>query len=441
MAILLAIALIILLLFEFASFAVGAYFVYNQPISNVVADTNYSGSNAFLNISASGLTSGTSRIIWIDPSVTYDSSGNAFVDVNSGFKMTNVTISSGGNITGNYHIPSGTLVQIESDGQKVHTVWVAGVGQTQLQGAPQYFGLTSDSEQNYTASTLGHGITLFVTLITFVVPVNFNLGQLFLALWTVYLILFAMALNGPFKSILAAIRSASTNGVGKLMDNSMLAMLIIFPIILWGTVVLSFLQQAGGVSTGNLPTIDPLLQFIELTIAPLREEIGFRVIPIGIVALIVIASKGRIRDGILALWHPSSYLKKNDTPQQYKRHLYLMYTMIAVSAILFGLAHVLLGAGWGPGKIASAAVAGVALGGLYYVYGLPSAILLHWSIDYFLSVFTLNNTILINAGNFVSLYTIVLAAVGSILMIVLLVRKLRRREVEVYGANWGSSIT
>lgn len=441
MAILLAIALIILLLFEFASFAVGAYFVYNQPISNVVVETNYSGSNAFLNVSASGLTSGTSRIIWIDPTVTYDSSGNAFVDVNSGFKITNVTTSSSGNLTGNYQIPRGTLVQIESDGQRVHTVWVAGVGQTQLPGAPQYVGLTSDSEQNYTASTLGHGITLFVTLITFVVPINFNLGQLFLVLWTVYLILFAMALNGPFKSVWGAIRSASTNGVGKLLDNSMLAMLIIFPIILWGTVGLSLIQQAGGVSTGNLPAIDPLLQFIELTIAPLREEIGFRVIPIGIVALIVIASKGRIRDGILALWHPSSYLKKNDTPEQYKHHLYLMYAMIAVSAVLFGLAHVLLGAGWGPGKIASAAAAGVALGALYYVYGLPSAILLHWSIDYFLSVFTFNNAILINIGNFVSLYTIFLAAVGSILMIVLLVRKLRKRQVEVYGANWGSNIT
>ena len=98
--------LIILLLFEFASFAVGAYFVYNQPVSNVVAETNYNGSNAFLNISASGLSASTSRIIWIDPTITYDSSGNAFVNVNSGFKITNVTISSDGSVPGNYQIPS-----------------------------------------------------------------------------------------------------------------------------------------------------------------------------------------------------------------------------------------------------------------------------------------------------------------------------------------------
>ena len=441
MAILLAMVLIILLLFEFASFAVGAYFVYNQPVSNVVAETNYSGSNAFLNISASGLSASTSRIIWIDPTIAYDSSGNAYVNVNSGFKITNVTTSSDGSVPGNYQIPSGTLAQIQNDGQKVHTVWVAGVGQIQLPGAPQYLSLTSDSEQNYSAATMGDGITLFVTLITFVVPITFNLGQLFLVLWTVYLILFAMALNGPFKSIFGAIRSASTQGIDKLMDNAMFATLIIFPIVLWGTVALSLIQQAGGISTGSLPTIDPLLEFVELAIAPLREEIGFRVIPIGVVALIVIAANGRIRDGILALWHPSRYLKKNDTPEQYKRHLYLMYAMIAVSAVLFGLAHVLLGAGWGPGKIASAAAAGVALGALYYLYGLPSAILLHWSIDYFLSIFSFNNATLLNIGNFVSLYTLFLAAVGSIVMIVLLIRRLRKSQVDVYGTNWGSSVT
>ena len=197
-----------------------------------------------------------------------------------------------------------------------------------------------------------------------------------------------MALNGPFKNIFGAIRSASTRGISGLMDNAMLATLVVFPVVLWGTVALSLIQQAGGVPTGNLPTVDPLLQFVELAIAPLREEIGFRVIPIGVIALILIAARGKVRDGLLALWHPSRYLKKNDTPEEYKRHLRLMYVMIVVSAILFGLAHVVLGAGWGPGKIASAAAAGVALAGLYHVYGLPSAVLLHWSIDYFLSVFT-----------------------------------------------------
>lgn len=433
-------ALIILLLFEFASFGVGAYFVYNQPVSNVVAETNHVGSVALLDINASQLTAGVTRVIWIDPSIAYDSSGDAFANINSGFMIANVTTSSQGTISGNYQIPAATLQQIESDGQKVHTVWVAGLGQTELAGSPQFLSLTTDSEQNYTAATLGSGVILFVTLITFEVPISFNLGQLFLFLWTIYLILFAIALNGPFRSLFGAMKSAAVRGVDGLMDNSMFATLLVFPVVLWGTVVLSLIQQAGGISTGSLPTTDPLLEFVELAIAPLREEIGFRVIPIGVAAFVVIVARGKLRDGLLALWHPSRYLKKNDTPEQYKQHLRLMYVMIALSAILFGLAHVLLGAGWGPGKIASAAAAGVALGGLYYVYGLPSTILLHWSIDYFLSVFDFNNETLVSVGNFVTLYTLLLAAVGSIVLIIFLIRKLRKSEIGVYPGNWGSHV-
>ena len=97
-----ALALIVLLLFEFASFAVGAYFVYNQPVSNLVAETTRSGSSQFLNISASGLTASTSRMISIDPTITYDSNGNAFANTNSGFKIVNVTTDSFGSVNENY---------------------------------------------------------------------------------------------------------------------------------------------------------------------------------------------------------------------------------------------------------------------------------------------------------------------------------------------------
>ncbi len=431
-AIVLAVAFIVLLLFEFASFAVGAYYVYNEPASNVLALTDHNGGNVLLNITAIGLDPGVSREIWIDPAIAYDSAGNAYIDVNTGYQIATVTTNSSGDVQGSYQISASTLSQIESDGNTVHYVWIAGVGETPLAGSPQYVSLTSDSEQNYTAATVGSGIILFVTLITVDIPITFNLGQLFIVLWTVYIILFAMALNGPFKSLIGAIKDASVRGIEGLMDNAMFATLIVFPVVLWGTVLLSLIQAAGGISTGSLPTVDPLLEFVELAIAPLREEIGFRMIPIGVAALIVLMAKGKVRDGLLALWHPSRYLKKNDTPEQYKRHLNLIYVMIGVSALLFGLAHVLLGAGWGPGKIASAAAAGVALGGLYYVYGLPSTILLHWSIDYFLSAFDFNNSTLLSAYAFITTYTLILAIVGSVVLLLLLIRKLRNRPLESY---------
>ncbi len=411
--VILSIFLIVLLIAEFSSFAVGAYFVYNKPSSNVVAVTVHNAEGASLLVNATALQNATTRTVWIDPIISVNDNDTAFVEPNSGFILGNVTTNSTGGFSKSFQIDSSTLSKIASDGQSVHTVWVIGVNSTQTYGTS--VSLSSDSEQNYTISAQESGIILFVTVITFELPINFNLGQLFIVLWTIYLILFAIALNGPIRNIWSAVKSSTTRGMSALFDNSMLATLIVFPVVVWVTVAISLLEQAGGVSTGSLPPADPLLQFVELTIAPLREELGFRVIPIGIVAMLMIFSKGRVRDGLMALWHPSRYLKKNDTPEQYRRHMITIYIAIGASAVLFGLAHVLLGAGWGPGKILSAAVAGVGLAGLYYVYGFPATVLLHWSIDYFLSIFDLNPSFQ-TAGDWITFYTLALSVAGSVVL-------------------------
>ena len=57
-----------------------------------------------------------------------------------------------------------------------------------------------------------------------------------------------------------------------------------------------------------------------------------------------------------------------------------------------------------PGKITEAAVAGVALAALYYRFGLPSTILLHWAIDYALTALSLAPWLAIGYGLFI-LYT------------------------------------
>jgi hypothetical protein len=424
-----AVALVVLMVAEFSSFAVGAYFVYDVPISNVVAETAHSGSSTSLVVQATGLTKNSTRTIWVDPEISYYSNGSPVINPNSGFKIENVKTSPNGTIFANYSIPASTLQEIEADGQSIHAVWIVGLNSSLS------FQLTSDSEQNYTTATTGDGIIFFFLLITFVVPIHFNLGGLFLALWTIYIILFAMAMNGPIRNIVGATREASRKGVKSLFDNSMYATLIVFPVIVWLTVVIALIEQAGGVSTGSLPPTDPLLEYIELALAPLREELGFRVVPIGLAALAILFSRGKLRDGLLALWHPSRYLKKNDSPEQYRRNLILIYVMIGISAFAFGLAHVLLGAGWGPGKILSAAIAGVGLAGLYYVYGFPATVLLHWSIDYFLQTYTLTPSLENGIGVWITFYTIALAIAGSVVLIILFARTLRSRSFRTIFSN------
>ena len=421
-ALFVAALLIILLVFEAASFGVSAYYVFNEPISNVVAETSYSGSNAYLNVTATGLNGDSVKTIWVDPNVSYGSSGEAYVQANSGYIIGNATSDSAGNLNVVFPISNTVLSQIEKDGIKVHEVWV--IQTNSSASGSGYISTTSDSYQNYTAATRGNVITLFLTLIPIEIPANFNIGQLFLALTTLYIILFAMALNGPLKNLVGALKKAASNGISGLFDNSMFSVLMVFPVVLGAEILIILIEQAGGVSTGSLPSQDPLLLFVSLLIAPLREEFGFRVIPIGIVAFLFLISRKRTKDSLMALWHPSRYLKKNDSPSEYKRHLYLIYAMIAISAIIFGYAHVFFGGGWGLGKIAAAGEAGVGLGIMYYLYGFPAAVLVHWSVDVFLTVYTLAPNIQ-NLGNFVYFYTLFLAVVSSIALLAIGIRKFR----------------
>ncbi|MHB1908275.1 MAG: hypothetical protein ACYCQJ_05305 [Nitrososphaerales archaeon] len=420
LALVFGIMVLLMMILTFLTFSFGAYTVFNHPNSNVVAVTESSGSGTRLVVSGSGLENNTRRILWIDPQFTQSGMLNA----SSGVAVGNLSVDSSGNASGNFSLSTLTLQKITSDGQSPHLAWIVGISSVSTLNGTKLYSVTPDTSQNYSAASTGSGIYFFVTLIVLEIPVNFTFGQLFLALWTIYLLLFAVALNGPFRNVISSFKDASRKGVNELFSNTAFALFAIFPVVLWGSVILVELQQSTGIPTGNLPPTDPLLQFLELSIAPLREEIGFRVIPIGLVAFLILISRNRIKDGVMALWHPSRYLKKNDTPLQYKRDQIVMYVLVAISSVLFGAAHVLLGAGWDIGKVSQAAAAGVALGVLYYKYGFAATVLLHWSIDYAIDAFTTNN---IFTGTFLyfGLVSEAAAVASTIVLIVLLVRKLR----------------
>jgi hypothetical protein len=82
--------------------------------------------------------------------------------------------------------------------------------------------------------------------------------------------------------------------------------------------------------------VDPLLTFVAVTFAPLREELGFRVVVIGLVALLALASRGAGWDSVKALWQPSKYLKKHSTPADERSDKFLMWGAIGFSAIVLG---------------------------------------------------------------------------------------------------------
>jgi hypothetical protein len=425
----LAFLLLFLIAAAFVSFALGAYFVFNEPVSNVVAVTSHSNGVYTLQVKANSLEANQSRTIWIDPKIISDSAGDPIGVVNgTGYRVGNAITDSAGNLRANFVLSNmAELTAVLNDDQRPHSVWVVGLENlTALQGSSQLvYHISVDSEQNYSARSVGNGVILFVLLFSFPVFFHFTFGELFIALWTIYLIMFAMALNGPFRSVLGAIKDSMQTGVRAIFDNALFATMAIFSLVLWGEFVAIIIQQAGGISTGSLPPQDGLVTFLGLTIAPLREEVGFRVIPIGLASLLILASRHKVRDGLLSLWHPSRYLKKDDSPHQYNRDIKIIYVMIGISAATFGAAHFLSGAGWGPGKILDAAIGGIGFAALYYKYGLPSAVLGHWAVDYFLVTYTLVQSLL-NFYLLLYFWSLAVAIASGIALLYLLLRRNQR---------------
>lgn len=215
-----------------------------------------------------------------------------------------------------------------------------------------------------------------------VVNLNASLGDVFTFVWITYMVFFVIALRGPRRSIFGAYWRLGTERFLLFSGNTATAVVSAFSSLVILTYVIEFLQQQAGIQAGKLLEQNPILLFIQVSVAPLSEEIGFRVTLVGLVA--VLLSLGR--DGanfFKVLWSPARHLKEISTLERYRKDLTSLHVAVALSAVLFGASHVLYGGGWQIGKVTTSAVSGVVLGWLYVHYGLPGAVLLHWSFNFF----------------------------------------------------------
>ena len=94
------------------------------------------------------------------------------------------------------------------------------------------------------------------------------------------------------------------------------------------------------------------------------------------------------------------------------------WVALVFTSTVFGAYHILSGAGWGPGKFLTAALAGFVLGIVYLTYGAYADILLHWFFNFYLysySVFTGFNGVFVTFGDFAVLGTLALGVWGIII--------------------------
>ena len=215
---------------------------------------------------------------------------------------------------------------------------------------------------------------IFVAGIGISIPVDVEIGDAFIVLWIVYVVLFTIALLGPKDGFLKTMSSLLSQGRLKTKSNYLVAVTKWFSILILVSAIINFVQEIFGISTIPPVAENNLIQFFYVTLAPLTEEVGFRLLLIGFPLFAIYSHKSSIKHFFKSLWSPDN-LHVYDS----KRAIIL----IVVVAVFFGLSHVISGDPWSDGKFAQATASGIILGWIYFRFGLISAILVHWATNYF----------------------------------------------------------
>ena len=220
-------------------------------------------------------------------------------------------------------------------------------------------------------------LSIFLAGIGFQIPVEFELGDGFIVLWCLFLILFAVTIFGPKKSFASVLQSIISFGkYHQLQDNYIITVIKWFSILVVVSGIIISVQEFFGISVEKTSAPNQLIQFFQILLAPLVEEIGFRVMLIGLPLFALYSCKSSLRFFVKSLWRPWHNLDISDL----KKPLLI----IIIVAIFFGISHVISGEAWSAGKFAQATVSGLIIGWVYFRYGLAPAILIHWAANYFI---------------------------------------------------------
>ncbi len=243
---------------------------------------------------------------------------------------------------------------------------------------------------NSTASTQGYPF-LWIGPVSVVIPLPVTYGAAFLVTSAVYAAMFVLAAKQG-KGLVTAVSSGLKYGYQDLMSNRAVLTIVSIGFLVFTAAIIDLLVSSANVPVGNPFTgVDDLYYFLELTLAPLREEFGFRVLIIGVAALAVtlprpgVPTRQAVRGALRTLWRPSTaYEGVSDNTLV----IVVLWAAGALSAGTFGACHVACGGGgWDIGKLPEAVYGGVVLAYLYIRYGFHVAVLAHWGIDYLPSVF------------------------------------------------------
>lgn len=223
------------------------------------------------------------------------------------------------------------------------------------------------------------GFDFFLPGINYKIPVGFELGDAFIVIWCLYLVLFIIAILGPKKDFLSVVVPLFTVGENFTKANYMATIIKWFTIIIVISGAINFIQESINITIETPEAKNRLTQFYGVSTAALVEEIGFRVLLIGLPLFLMYSRRASGRLFLQSLWHPYENLNIGKLTK--------VLPLIIAVGIFFGAAHVLAGEPWSVGKISQATASGIIIGWVYFRYGLLPAILIHWATNYFIFAF------------------------------------------------------
>ena len=215
---------------------------------------------------------------------------------------------------------------------------------------------------------LFHGTELYQ------MPTDVTIGDVFVVLWTFYAILFTISIIGPKHGFFKSLSSVISFGKFEYQSNYMVGITKWLSILILISLLINFIQEGFGIVTVPPLGDNDLIQFFYITLAPLIEEFGFRLILIGIPLFALCSSNASPKYFLRCLWRPAN-LEIYDSKKA--------IILIVFVGILFGFAHIAFGDSWSEGKFAQAAAGGIILGWVYLRYGFVASLLIHWATNYF----------------------------------------------------------
>ena len=218
-------------------------------------------------------------------------------------------------------------------------------------------------------------VNFFIAGINFQAPVNVEVGDIFIIIWIIFMSLFVISFLGPKKTFFQFLSPLMSEGRYSTEKNYLVFIIKWFSIIILVSWAVIGIQDYFGVPTTPPQADNRLIQFLEISIAPITEELGFRVLLIGLPLFLIYSQRASIREFLKTLWQPKDELQIKSSRKP--------LLLILIVGIFFGLAHIISGEPWSIGKFAQASISGIIIGWVYYNHGLISAILVHWATNYF----------------------------------------------------------